>query len=343
MSETNQGEDDALEAGWGVTDSALDQSDIDNLFGDAASAPSASQPRRGLEALITNGMSGVERMPTLNIMADRLSQLMTVSIRGFIGDNAECVIDGIQPCRLKDFLDAVSVPAMIAVLRIEPWEGFCLAAFDPRLITSAMDVLLGGRRNRSAPIEGRPYTAIERTLVERLTHDVIAQDLKQAFEIIGDADFIVERFETTPSYAAVTKLSAAAIMFRAEISMEHRAGHVDFLIPISTFDPVRERLVEDLGSKRNGGDATWRTHLMTVLPHAEVELRAVVEERPISTSDVMNWRVGSQIILDRRHDEPIDVFCNELLIFRASIANKDGRIALHVDERRLGHDWPGHS
>lgn len=332
--------DGELEADWGTVERSLDQNDIDSLFGDSGGGATTGPSRRGFEALIGDVVVGIDRMPMLNIMVDRLAQLMTVRMRGFTGDNADVSIDGIEPCRLKDFLDTVSLPAMIAVLRIEPWEGYCLAALDPKLITSSMDMLLGGRRNRGAPIEGRPYTAIERTFIERLTQDVIARDLKQAFELIAEVDFVLERFETTPSYAAVTKLSAAAIMFRAEVAMENRGGHIDFLIPLSSFDPVREQLVEEFVGKRAGGDPAWRAHLATVLPHAEVPLRAVIEQRPISTAEVMRWRVGSHLVLERRHDEPIDVFCEDLLVLRASIAEKDGRVALCVEDRRLAHDWP---
>jgi flagellar motor switch protein FliM len=319
-------------------ETALEQSDIDRLFGD--SPPDSGHKRTGLEALITNVVTGIDRMPMLNIMIDRLAQSMTVSMRGFTGDNTDVSIDNIQACRLKDFLDSVSLPAMIAVLRVEPWEGYCLAALDARLITSAMDVLLGGRRNRGSPIEGRPYTTIERSFVERLVTNVIAIDLKQAFDIIGDVDFVLERLETTPSYAAVTKASGAAIMFRAEISIDQRSGHIDFLIPYSTFDPVRERLIEEYVGKKNGGDPAWRSHLTEILPHSEVELRAVIEERQISSAEVMKWQVGSRLLLERRQDEPIDVFCNELLVLRAAMADKEGRLALRVSERCLAQDWP---
>jgi flagellar motor switch protein FliM len=339
MTDTIESHSGSSAAGqWSEDEPVLEQREIDKLFGDLTQE--GGQKRRGFEALITNVVSGIDRMPMLNIMVDRLAQSLTVSMRGFTGDNTDVSIEGIQSCRLKDFLDSVSLPAMIAVLRVEPWEGYCLAALDARLITSAMDVLLGGRRNRGAAIEGRPYTAIERSFVERLVQDVIASDLKQAFDVVGDVDFILERLETTPSYAAVTKASGPAIMFRAEIAIDNRSGHVDFLIPYSTFDPVREQLVEKYVRKKNGGDPAWRSHLTAILPYAEVDLRAVLEQRPISTAEVMSWQVGSRLLLERHQDEPIDVFCNELLVLRAAMADKDGRLALRVSECRLAQDWP---
>ena len=68
--------------------------------------------------------------------------------------------------------------------------------------------------------------------------------------------------------------------------------------------------------------------------------RAVVERRRVSTSDVLRWRVGSHLPLGRRHDDPIELFCRDLLVLHARIAEKDGHIALHVEDRRLAKDWP---
>lgn len=333
--------DDALEAGWGTADRALDQSDIDSLFGDMDKpAAGEDQKRRGFHALVGGALVGIDRLPTLNIIVDRLAQLLTASFRIFTADNADVNIDRVRAIRLKDFLESVDLPAMIAVLRIEQWDGYCLVALDPRLIGSAVDLLLGGRRNKPQLIEGRPCTAIERTFIERLIKEVVAPDLKRAFEMVGDIDFVLERFETTPSYAAITKLSAAAIGFRADVAMENRGGHIDFLIPYATLDPVHDLLSQEYVGKKQGGDPAFRSHLLGTLPRTTMHVRAVIERRRISALEVLRWRPGSKLLLNRRHDEPIEVECEGLPVLRAHIAEKDGHIALHVNERRIAEDWP---
>lgn len=333
-----------MELDWGTADRALDQSDIDSLFGDMGKpAEDEGQKRRGLQALVGGALVGIDRLPTLNIIVDRLAQLLTASFRVFTADNCDVNIDRVRAVRLKDFLESVELPAMIAVLRIEQWDGYCLAALDPKLIGSTVDLLLGGRRNKPQRIEGRPCSAIERTFIERLIRDVVAPDLKRSFEMVDDVDFVLERFESTPSYAAITKLSAAAIGFRAEVAMENRGGHIDFLIPYATLDPVHELLVQDFVGKKQGGDVAFRSHLLGTLPRTTVQLRAVIEHRRISALEVLRWRPGSKLVLNRRHNEPIDVLCEGLPVLRANIAEKDGHIALHVAERRLADDWPGQS
>ena len=97
-------------------------------------------------------------------------------------DNVEVSIDSIVSLRFGDYLNSVPLPAMLAVFKVEEWDNYGLLVVDSALIYSVVDVLLGGRRGTAAMrIEGRPYTTIERTLVERLI-TVVLQDLSDAFE-----------------------------------------------------------------------------------------------------------------------------------------------------------------
>ncbi len=301
--------------------------------------PAGEARRRGMEVLIGGAVTGIDRMPMLNIVVDRLARLLTASMRNFTADNADVSIERTRPLRLKDFLDGLSEPAMIAVIHTEQWDSYCLIAPDPRLIGSIVDVLLGGRRNGAAHIEGRPYTQIERTFVDRLI-EVVIRDLQRAFELVCEVEFVLDRFEATPSYAAITKPTAAAITFRAEVNLEGRGGHVDFLIPYAALETVRDVLSQEFVGRKQSEDLTWRNHLLSEIPHTAVQLRCVVESRAVPAGVVAGWGVGSSLVLDRRHDELVDLYCDDLLVLRGRIAERNGRVALQVEERLLAEDWP---
>jgi flagellar motor switch protein FliM len=316
-----------------------------------APRPSRSEParvearRRAQEALVGAAVVGVDRLPMLDVVIDRLAGLMATSLRNFLGDNAEVSIARTRPMRLKTFLDALAQPAMVAVLRAEQWDGCCLAALDPALVTALVEILLGGRRARvqpveDLPIEDRPYTPIERGIVQRLVQDVIAPELGRAFASVCDVSFRFERIETTPGYAAVTKPSAAAVTFRAELTLAGRCGLIEFLLPYVVLEPAREILSQEFMGRREQGDAIWRAHLLAELPRAEIMLRAVIGQREMSAGAVACWRPGTVLALDRRHDTPIEVLCEDLPVLRARIAEKDGRVALYLVERCLAEDWP---
>ncbi|MCI0754759.1 FliM/FliN family flagellar motor switch protein [Teichococcus vastitatis] len=325
-------------ADWGAAGVAMGQGDIDDLFGGDV-APEPEAPRFGLEALV-GGAVRYEKLPMLDIVVDRLARLMTSSSRKFTADNADVVIDRTRPVRVGAFLDTITLPALIGIIRIEEWDGYCLAALDSRLIGSIVDILLGGRRNALQPIEGRPYTAIERTFVEKFV-SIVTQDLSKAFEAVSPATFTLERFEITPSYALITKPSAAALTFRAEFAMEGRGGYIDFLLPYASIEPVRDLLSQEVLGKKQGGDTIWRSHLAEELPRAGVELTAVIENRILPFSEIASWKPGSVLVLDRRQEDPIEVFCQGLMVCRAAIAAKDERVVLRVEECVIEKGWPG--
>src|SRR6202000_2130365 len=159
----------------------LNQDEIDSLLGFDMSDDEGSE-RTGIRAIINSALVSYERLPMLEIVFDRLVRLMTTSLRNFTSDNVEVSLDRITSVRFGDYLNSIPLPAMLSVFKAEEWDNYGLLTVDSALIYSIVDVLLGGRRGTAAMgIEGRPYTTIERNLVERLV-TVVLGDLSAAFD-----------------------------------------------------------------------------------------------------------------------------------------------------------------
>jgi flagellar motor switch protein FliM len=157
----------------------LNQAEIDSLLG-FDEGPAGGENRTGMQKIISSGLVSYERLPMLEIVFDRLVRIMSTSLRNFTSDNVEVGIDNILSLRFGDYLNSIPLPAMLAVFKADEWDNYGLMVVDSAMIYSIVDVLLGGRRGTAAMrIEGRPYTTIERTLVERLIQVVLA-DLSPA-------------------------------------------------------------------------------------------------------------------------------------------------------------------
>ena len=147
----------------------LNQAEIDSLLG-VGDGPANQEGLSGIQRVVSAGLVSYERLPMLEIIFDRLVRIMSTSLRNFTSDNVEVSIDSIVSLRFGDYLNSVPLPAMLAVFKVDQWDNYGLIVVDSALIYSVVDVLLGGRRGTAAMrIEGRPYTTIERTLVERLS------------------------------------------------------------------------------------------------------------------------------------------------------------------------------
>ncbi len=240
----------------------LNQAEIDSLLG-FDDGPAAGDSRSGMQRIISSGLISYERLPMLEIVFDRLVRIMSTSLRNFTSDNVEVGIDNIVSLRFGDYLNSIPLPAMLAVFKAEEWDNYGLMVADSAMIYSIVDVLLGGRRGTAAMrIEGRPYTTIERTLVERLIRVVLA-DLSASFDPLCPVNFRYERLEVNPRFATISRLSNAAVLARLRIDMEDRGGRLELLLPYATLEPVRELLLQQFMGEKFGrefdlGDAPRR-------------------------------------------------------------------------------------
>src|ERR1700742_1283840 len=197
----------------------LSQEEIDNLLGFSDGEVNLDE-NSGIRAIIDSAMVSYERLPMLEIVFDRLVRLMTTSLRNFTSVNVEKTLDRISSVRFGDYLNSIPLPCVLSVFKAEEWENFGLFTVDSSLIYSMIDVLLGGRRGQtSLRIEGRPYTTIETNLVKRLVEVVLA-DAEQAFRPLSPVTFSIDRLETNPRFAAISRPANAAILVRLRTAAE---------------------------------------------------------------------------------------------------------------------------
>lgn len=318
--------------GYAESSRVLDQSEIDSLLGFQEGGETESG-RSGIEAIIDSGMVSYERLPMLEVVFDRLVRMMSTSLRNFTSDNVEVSLDNITSIRFGDYLNSIPLPAMLTVFKVEEWDNFGLITVDSSLIYSIVDVLLGGRRGTAAMrIEGRPYTTIERNLVERLIN-VVLTDLCGAFDPLASVTFRFDRLETNPRFATIARPANAAIVARLRIDMEDRGGRLELMLPYATLEPVRELLLQMFMGEKFGRDSIWENHLATELWFTDVELDAVLDEVTVSLKDVLNWQVGSRLDLQVTPDTTVDLRCGESLMFRGRMGRKGGSIAVQIDQK----------
>src|ERR1700691_6432705 len=263
-----------IQAAKGGAERILTQEETDSLLGFTLADVNLND-NPGIRAIIDSAMVSYERLPMLEIVFDRLVRLMTTSRRNFTSDNVEVSLDSITSIRFGDYLNSIPLPAILAVFHAEELDNYGLFTVDSNLIYSIVDVLLGGRRGSSAMrIEGRPYTTIERTLVQRMI-EVIMQDMCAAFEPLAPVNFTLDRLETNPRFAAIARPANAAILVKLRIDMEDRGGRTELLLPYSTLEPIRKLLLQQFMGEKFGRDSIWESHLATELWSTSIEIEAI--------------------------------------------------------------------
>ncbi len=346
-SASKPGGDDAMAAQWAAmiddgeldvaaarsgADRILNQDEIDNLLGFSLEQ-AQSRESSGIRAIIDSAMVSYERLPMLEIVFDRLVRLMTASLRNFTSDNVEVSLDRISSVRFGEYLNSIPLPAILAVFKAVEWDNFGLFTVESNLIYAMIDVLLGGRRGTSAVrVEGRPYTTIEMTLVGRMLELVLA-DTQQAFAPLSPVTFELERLETNPRFAAISRPANTAILVEFRIDMEDRGGRIELLLPYATIEPIRELLLQMFMGEKFGRDAIWEGHLATELWAASVEVEAVLYSEQLPLKRIMALEVGDTLMLDVSPQDLVTLRCGGVPLTEGRMGRVGDRIAVRVARR----------
>jgi flagellar motor switch protein FliM len=333
--------DDAISAEWAAmldadsgkdedsSDRVLNQDEIDSLLGFDPNA-GGNVELTGVQALINSALVSYERLPMLEIVFDRLVRLATTSLRNFTSDNVEVSMDSISSVRFGDYLNSIPLPAILSVIKAEEWDNFGLLTVDSNLIYSMIDVLLGGRRvGGNIRVEGRPYTTIEMALARRMI-EVILDDTHKAFEPLTPVHFKVERLETNPRFAAISRPANAAILIELRIEMDDRGGKIEILLPYATIEPIREQLLQMYMGEKFGRDPIWEGHLATEIYAADVELEAVLHEVDLPLSRVLSMQPGDTIMFDRAPSDPVRLRCGDVELTEAIMGHIGNNVSVRV-------------
>jgi flagellar motor switch protein FliM len=327
---------DATDVSQGVggaqSSRVLSQAEIDSLLGNANELSQGTEST-GVKAMLNNAIS-YERLPMLEVVFDRMVSFMSTSLRNFTADNVEVAMEGISSTRVGDYLNSIPLPAMISVFKAEEWDNFGLITVDSGLTYSMVDVLLGERRGATASLEGRPYTAIERSLVERMVH-VTLSDLTIAFEPLSPVSFQFDRLETNPRFATISRPSDAAIVVKLRVEMGDRGGRMEMLLPYATLEPVRELLLQMFIGESSSRNSLWQTHLAEECWLTKVDLEVVLDEFPMKLSEVFSLEVGSQLMLGASPTSKVKCRIGDVDLYAGTMGRKGEKKAVKIEERLL--------
>lgn len=312
----------------------LDQSEIDSLLGFGGSAP---DPRSltGIDAILNKTLIYYERLPMMEVVFDRLLRLLSTSLRNFTSDNVEISLESMKTTRFGDYLNSIPLPAMIGVFKAQEWDNSGILVVDSSLIYSIVDVLLGGRRSiTAARVEGRPYTTIERNLIEKLM-TVFLEELKCAFEPVSEVNFKFERLEINPHFAMISRSTNAGILVRLHIEIDDRGGRMSMMLPYATIEPIRELLLQNFMGEKFGRDSIWEHHLASQLWETDVDFNVRLDTTTRTLGEVLNWKAGDHLELSVTSSSLVSAISGDHELFKGHVGQKNGRVALKIEENIL--------
>ena len=113
--------------------------------------------------------------------------------------------------------------------------------------------------------------------------------------------------------------------------MEDRGGRLEFLLPYSTLEPVRELLLQQFMGEKFGRDSIWQAHLAEELWSTDVELSAVLSEQTMRLNDLRRLQVGDRIALNAQPGAPVQVRCGSVTLFEGHVGRRKNCVAVRLE------------
>ncbi len=310
-------------------DGAIDQRLIDSMLGFTAGGVLPDGPD-GVRALTQPPAVPHERLPVLETVFEHLVHLLRGSMRHLTSENVEVVLDRMNTVRFGNYMTSIPLPAILAIVKADPWEDFCILQVNSDLIFAFIDVLLGRPPGAGAPvIEGRPYTTIELGLIRKIV-ELILKTAQEAFRPLAPVSFVIDHLETNPRFANIARPASKAILARFFIDIGGHRGIFELLLPHATLEPVRDVLLQDFIGEKLGRDAVWEEHLATEIWGAEIDISAVLHEGEFSLRQILNLKVGDTLVLDRLPEDLVELRCDTIKIALGRLGRAEDSMAIQV-------------
>jgi flagellar motor switch protein FliM len=266
------------------------------------------------------------RMPTLEMINERLARQLRISIFGMLRRSPDVAVAPIALPKFAEYLPTLQVPTSLNLIRLNPLQGTALVILEPRLVFAVIDNFFGGN-GRHVKIEGREFTPTEMQIIHML--------LKQVFDGMRDAWTPVMAIEPeylnseiNPHFANIVTPTEIVVVSRFHIELEGGGGDIHVTIPYSMLEPIKDVLKAGMSSDRADKDERWAQTLRNELEETEVDLVTRLCQARVTLGELIDLKPGDVIPCD--FDGQATVLSEGVPVFQGEVGQQRGRQVVRV-------------
>ncbi len=292
----------------------------------------SGKEKAGIEVLIERALHSHTRLPMLEVVYDRFVRVFSNTLRGFTSFTVDADIAKINITRFGEYVDTVPTPTMIAVVKAVEWDNYGLVVIESQLIYTFMDILFGGRKMpQTLKVEGRPYTSIEQNIVQVIT-EMLLNDLSASFELVTPVTFQLDRLESNPKFAMISRPDDAINHLSLDISMDSRSGKIDIIFPYATIEPAKKILAKSFLGERGSKDPTWLRHFEHEIANAKIIAEVTLNGKTSSLKEALNMKVGSTLVLDILANDELYMKVSGLKVATGKLGKVNDKMAIQLGD-----------
>lgn len=319
--------------------SVLSQDEVDSLLGGIskgkveteADVPAENQGLEVYDFSQTNGPVH-NRLPGLGIINERFVTFLRESLSSSTGLGIDITIAATESVKFGDFCRSLPLPTSFNIFKMEPLRGFALLVLEGPLVFSFVDTLFGGRGASHVKVEGRGFTTIETTIIQKIVH-LILKDLERAWSEFYNIKTSFKRSEMDPQFAAIVPRSDAVIVNKFTVELENASGLITICTPHSAIEPVKEKLKKGLEEQVLEVDQAARHSIEKRLKELSVNMSCTLGWANLNGRELLELKVDDVIPLEQKVGDPVVVMVEGVEKFCGYPGSHNSRKAIKIIER----------
>ena len=286
--------------------------------------------RRSSDALLDQSGFAIDRLPMLPVLFEQLAASLIEGMRPLTRAAIKFSVEHLATGELFEIM-AASKGSVGAVLHSAELDCRSLAIFDHAFVLSLLQILLGGDAADAQEQPSRPFTKIEMNLVQKVS-ELTAKSLQSSLAGLIEASFKLERQETLADAAIMGRRDAPVVIASILLEASGLGGRMTIVIPQSALQPIRQKLAREASSDMIVGDPRWTRQMQTGVSFAEMTVKGVLEEIPMTLGEIAAIEVGHVLKLRGSGMGRVRLECGEHDLFWCKLNQAEGRYTLEIQE-----------
>ena len=182
--------------------------------------------------------SGSQRF-TLSIIHETFARLSTNSLSSRLGGMVHVHVVSVDQLTYEEFLRSIPTPTTMAIIEMNPLNGYAVLEIDPAVTFSIIDKICGG------PGDGRKskheLTDLETSIMEDIGINLLG-NIREAWTQVIDLRPRLVQLATKPQFVQIVHPTEMVILVTMEIKIGEVEGMINFCLPYCTLESIIKKL-----------------------------------------------------------------------------------------------------
>jgi len=319
----------------------LSQKEVDALLnaviGGEVETESKAAPETGPDdGIVTYDLTSQDkiirgRMPTLDIVYERFIRAFRMNLSAQLRKLATLNIAATDTMKFGEFINTLPLPSCMSVVRFETLRGSGIIVLESKLAYALIESFLGGTDRPYTKIEGKDFTAIELSIVRKVVSSAL-EDLEKAWAPVTPMKINFVRTETNPQFVGIVPPSDIVIVTTFSVELENSSGTLSIVIPFSTLEPIRQKLISGFQQEVVETDHYWANMMIRHLEETDLNVVTELGHSELTLRQILGLKQGDVIPLRTDATAEIPVLVEGVARFRGLFGASRGSQAIQVTE-----------